>query len=85
MNLGPLERRSSEGLPMSLDAWFASETTGEPTKCTVWDLSDTEVRLVIPPPADVPLEFELKIPSKNAVAWVRLIWNSGNHYGARFI
>jgi hypothetical protein len=85
MNLGPLERRSGEGLPMSLEGWFASETTGEPTKCTVWELSETEVRLVISPPADVPLEFELKIPSEGATAWVRLIWNSGNHYGARFI
>jgi hypothetical protein len=85
MNLGPLERRSGDGFPMSLEGWFASETTGEPTKCTVWDLSETEIRLVIPPPADVPLEFELKIPSEGASAWVRLIWNSGNHYGARFI
>jgi hypothetical protein len=85
MNLGPLERRLGDGLPMSVEGWFASGTTGEPTKCTVLDLSGAEVRLVIPAPADVPLEFELKIPSEGATAWGRLIWNSGNHYGARFI
>ena len=51
----------------------------------MWDLSETGVRLVITVPADVPLEFELKIPDKRAAAMVRLVWNAGNHYGARFI
>jgi len=52
--------------------------------CTVWDLSETGVRLVIPSPADVPLEFELKIPNAGAVSRVRLVWTTGSHYGARF-
>jgi hypothetical protein len=42
------------------------------------------VRLVIPAPADIPLEFELNIPDKGAVAMVRLVWTTGSHYGARF-
>ena len=78
------ERRSSERFPAGLEGWFASETTGDPVACTVWDLSDTGVRLVIPAPADIPLEFELNIPDKGAVAMVRLVWTTGSHYGARF-
>jgi len=78
------ERRSSERFTVGLEGWFASETTCDPVACTVWDVSETGVRLVIPAPADVPLEFELKIPGKRAVAMVRLVWNAGSHYGARF-
>lgn len=78
------ERRSSERSPTSLEGWFLGETTGEPTVCTKRDLSATGVRLVIPAPADVPLEFELKIPSQGAAAMVRLVWASGSDYGAVF-
>jgi hypothetical protein len=85
MNPAMPERRSSEPFPTGLAGWFEGETTGDPISCTIWELSATGVQLVIPPPADVPLEFELKIPSEGARAWVRLIWNSGSHYGARFI
>jgi hypothetical protein len=35
------ERRSSERFAVGLEGWFASETTGDPVACTVWDLSDT--------------------------------------------
>jgi hypothetical protein len=79
------ERRSIERFPVALEGWFASETTGDPIACMVSDLSATGVRLVIPAPADVPLEFELTIPDAQAVAMVRLVWTSGSHYGARFI
>lgn len=78
------ERRSSERSAVGLEGWFASETTGDTVACTVWDLSETGVRLVIPAPADVPLEFELKIPSEATVATVRLVWTAGSHYGVRF-
>jgi hypothetical protein len=78
------ERRSSERFPTSLEGWFAGETTGDPVACTVWDLSETGVRLIIPAPADIPLEFELKIPNEGAIAKLRLIWAIGDHYGARF-
>ena len=84
MNRVMPERRSSERVAVGLEGWFASETTGDPVACTVWDLSETGVRLVIPAPADVPLEFELKIPNKGATAMVRLVWTTGSHYGARF-
>jgi hypothetical protein len=78
------ERRSSERFPTALKGWFASEMTGDPIVCTVSDLSATGVRLVIPAPADVPLEFELKIPSEGVVARVRLVWIAGSHYGVKF-
>jgi hypothetical protein len=70
---------------MGLEGWLASEGTGEPTPCMVWDVSDSGVRLVILMPADVPLEFELKIPDKGAAAMVRLIRTHGSQYGARFM
>jgi PilZ domain-containing protein len=78
------ERRSTERFPIPLEGWFAGEATGDPIACTVWDMSETGVRLVIPSPADVPLEFELKIPNAQAVAMVRLVWSDGNHFGVRF-
>ncbi|WP_114947362.1 PilZ domain-containing protein [Microvirga calopogonii] len=78
------ERRSTERLPTSLEGWFASEATGTPTACRVSDLSAAGVRLVIPPSADVPLEFELAIPDAQALARVRLVWTDGVHYGVRF-
>ncbi len=77
-------RRSTERFPVGLAGWFAGEATGDPIACTVWDLSETGVRLVIPSPADVPLEFELNIPNAQVVAMVRLIWTRGNDYGVRF-
>jgi hypothetical protein len=78
------ERRSCQRYPAFLEGWIASETTGERIECMVWDLSEAGVRLVVSPPADVPLEFELRIPSEDAKANVRLIWTTGIHYGARF-
>jgi hypothetical protein len=78
------EHRSAERFPTSLEGWFASETAGDPIACTISDLSETGVRLVIPAAADVPLEFELEIPDARAVARVRLVWTTGSHYGARF-
>jgi hypothetical protein len=78
------ERRSTERLPIALEGWFAGEATGDPIACTVWDLSETGMRLVIPSPADIPLEFRLKIPNAQAVAMVRLVWTDGAHYGVRF-
>jgi hypothetical protein len=78
------ERRSTERFPVALEGWFPSEASGDPIACTVCDLSETGVRLVIPPPADVPLEFALTIPDAQAVARVRLVWTRGSHYGARF-
>jgi hypothetical protein len=78
------ERRSTERFPTAFEGWFANEMTGDPIVCTVSDLSETGVRLVIPAPADVPLEFELEIPSVGVVARVRLVWTAGSHYGGMF-
>ena len=78
------ERRSSQRYPAYLEGWIAGNTADAPIECMVWDLSDAGVRLVVTPPADVPVEFELRIPSEDAKANVRLIWTTGIHYGARF-
>lgn len=78
------ERRSSEPFPDGLEGWFNGEISGKPVACTVWDLSATGMLLVVPPPADIPLEFELRIPHEGAVARVRLVWASGHHYGVQF-
>jgi hypothetical protein len=83
MNRVMPERRSSERSAVGLEGWFASETTGNPVACTVWDLSETGARLVIPAPADVPLEFQLRIPHEGAVARVRLVWTAGSQYGVK--
>jgi len=78
------ERRSSQRHPTHLEGWIAGYAVQEPIECTVWDLSEAGVRLVVAPPADVPLEFELQIPSEDAKAKVKLVWTTGVHYGARF-
>jgi hypothetical protein len=84
MNFGLPERRSEERFPTELQGWIASRVTSAAIPCTVWDLSETGLRLVIAEPADVPVEFELHIPSQAARAKVRLIWTTGVHYGAAF-
>ncbi|WP_442932016.1 PilZ domain-containing protein [Microvirga sp. CF3016] len=78
------ERRSSPRHLTHLEGWIAGYAAQEPIGCTVWDLSEVGVRLVVTPPADVPLEFELQIPSEDAKAKVKLVWTTGVHYGARF-
>lgn len=79
------ERRSSQRRLTHLEGWIAGDAAQERIECTVWDLSEAGVRLVVPPPADVPLEFELQIPAQDAKAKVRLVWTTGIHYGARFM
>lgn len=82
---GLSERRSHERFPTHLEGWIAHKTARAPIACTVWDLSETGVRLVIDDPADLPIEFELRIPDAGAAARVRLVWTTGVSYGARFI
>jgi PilZ domain-containing protein len=79
------ERRSSQRHLVHLDGRIAGTAVREPIECTVWDLSEAGVRLVVSEPADVPLEFELQIPAEDARARVRLVWTTGIHYGARFV
>jgi hypothetical protein len=79
------ERRSRPRHSTYLEGRIADKDAQVPLACTVWDLSETGVRLVIPAPAEVPLEFELQIPAEDARARVRLVWNTGTHYGARFV
>ena len=79
------ERRSHERYPTDLPAWIAGKNSDPAIPCTVWDLSQAGVRLVIHDPADVPVEFELIVPSEGARAKVRLIWTTGIQYGAVFI
>lgn len=78
------ERRSSERHQSNLEGWITHKTVRTPIACTVWDLSTTGVRFMVAEPADVPLEFELQVPSEGAAAKVRLVWTTGVHYGARF-
>lgn len=84
MRLEQAERRASIRFPTQLDGWIVGEAPHAPVRCTVWDLSDDGVRLIVPAPADMPLTFELKIPDHGAVAAAKLIWASGNQYGVAF-
>ena len=84
MTPGMPERRSHERFSTVLEGWIASPESATPIGCSVWDMSKSGVRLVISSPADVPLEFELRIPDAGAAAMVRLVWTDGTHYGARF-
>jgi hypothetical protein len=78
------ERRSDERFATVLAGWIGDPDRKTRIECSVWDLSQSGVRLVISPPADIPLEFELQIPDAGATAKARLIWTDGTHYGARF-
>ena len=78
------ERRSCERFRTDLEGLVVPPPPSEPIKCNIWDLSEKGVRLVFPEPSDVPVEFELLIPSQGARAKVRLIWTDGYFYGAKF-
>lgn len=84
MSLGQYDRRSHERFPSHLQGLILDKARGAAIPCTVWDLSETGVRLIVEDPADVPLAFELRIPSESARAQVRLIWTTGVQYGAQF-
>jgi hypothetical protein len=84
MRPGMPERRSTTRFPTHLEGVIASKGTNMPIECIVWDLSESGVRLVLSEASDIPLEFELQIPSEGAKAMVRLIWTTGFHYGAAF-
>ena len=84
MSLGLPERRSDERFATMLDGWIKDPKSKERIGCSVWDLSQSGVRLIISGPSDIPLEFELEIPDAGATAMTRLVWTDGTHYGARF-
>jgi PilZ domain len=84
MSLGLPERRSHERFPTMLEGWIRDTKSRARIGCSVWDLSQSGVRLVVAGSADVPLEFELEIPESGAAAMTRLVWTDGTHYGARF-
>lgn len=84
MRLDQPERRASIRYPTGLDGWIVGEPPHQPVRCTVWDLSDDGVRLIVPGPADMPLTFELKIPDHGAIAAAKLIWACGDQYGVAF-
>jgi hypothetical protein len=84
MSLGPPERRSDERFVTMLDGWIRDPKSRTQIECSVWDLSQSGVRLVISGSADIPVEFELQIPDAGATAMTQLVWTDGTHYGARF-
>jgi hypothetical protein len=84
MTFGLPERRSDERFATVLEGWIGDPTGKARIECSVWDLSQSGVRLVISGSADVPLEFELQIPDAGATAMARLIWTDGTHFGAQF-
>jgi hypothetical protein len=79
------ERRSHERFATVLEGVIPGAADRASIACSVRDLSESGVRLVISGPADIPLEFELRIPDAGAIAMVRLVWASGSHFGARFM
>jgi hypothetical protein len=79
------KRRGSARLPLVLDGLIARKDNRSPIKCVVRDVSRTGVRFSLPRPAEVPLEFTLRIPDHHAVASLRLVWSDGRDFGATFI
>ncbi|MBD2745904.1 PilZ domain-containing protein [Microvirga sp. BT688] len=84
MRLDQPERRASIRFPTHLEGWIVGKPPHQPVQCTVLDLSDGGARLTVPAPADIPVEFELKIPDHGALASAKLIWASGDNYGVAF-
>ena len=84
MKQSRVERRANERFPTSLEGRIPLKHGQPPIDCTVWDLSETGLRIVVSDPTEIPLEFALCIPGESAVAGVRLIWSDGIHYGAVF-
>jgi hypothetical protein len=85
MRVGLPERRSCERFRTDLEGVIRGVPPHEATPCKIWDISKKGVRLVFPEFADIPLEFDLFIPSQGAKARVRLVWTDGYFYGAKFL
>ncbi|MBM1169770.1 PilZ domain-containing protein [Microvirga arabica] len=84
MSLGLPERRSDERFATMLEGWIRDTESKARIGCSVRDLSQSGVRLVISGSADIPVEFVLEIPGAGATAMTQLVWTDGTHYGARF-
>lgn len=84
MNHRKLERRSSERFVFDLKGQVAPQGNSYPVECRMLDLSTTGARLEFFGAAEIPLEFELQIPKKEAVAQVRLVWTMGRECGVVF-
>lgn len=78
------ERRSHQRFSSELEGWIAHGSIHPPVPCTVRDLSESGMRLIISSSTDIPLNFKLMIPEHSAAAMVRLVWTDGTHYGAKF-
>ncbi|MEZ0167823.1 PilZ domain-containing protein [Microvirga sp. TS319] len=79
------ERRSCERFRTDLEGIVTGYPPHQPIPCMIWDLSEKGVRLIFPEFTDVPVQFQLTIPSQGARANVHLVWTDGHFYGAKFI
>lgn len=52
--------------------------------CTIRDLSEGGARIEFSDPCNLPKEFELTIPGKNASYWARTTWRDGLRFGVAF-
>jgi hypothetical protein len=52
--------------------------------CTIRDLSEGGARIEFSDACNLPQEFELTIPSKNASYWARTTWRDGMRFGIAF-
>jgi c-di-GMP-binding flagellar brake protein YcgR len=85
MTYEAVQRRSGERFRMCLEGRVVPYDSSSPIECTIWDISDTGARIAFQKPAEIPLQFELQIPTEDASAQVRLIWSNGREYGVAFM
>ena len=55
--------------------------SGQSLPCTVVNVSETGAKLALIREIDLPKQFELSIPSKNAFWRVRVVWQDGRELG----
>ncbi len=84
MTYGTARHRASERINTLLGGRIVSNDRSSSVECIVWDISDTGARIGFSQPAEIPLEFELEIPTEQASARVRLIWSNGKEHGVMF-
>jgi hypothetical protein len=79
------ERRSSKRWHTVLKGRIVSNNLSSPVECTVRDLSNTGARVYFADSSDLPMEFELEIPSKGIQVQARLMWRQGANHGLMFL
>jgi hypothetical protein len=80
-----VENRSSQRWRTVLKGQVVFNNRAAVLACSVQDLSDVGARICFTDACELPLEFELEIPSRGLRLLARRIWSRGTNHGVVFL